>query len=443
MSKRSHRPSGALYSLDSAVHGLKPVAIRLNRFAVLAIMLVCVSAGCRPSDITTTYGQRRGSDGGSSVNGTAVLAGMFAEAGHRVSTWRRLSPKLEQCQTIVWFPDDFEPPTVAQRDFLEWWLFNEPGRTVVYVGRDFDATSVYWKHVLPGAPPEQKLEVMRREATAQASHDAARSRMPDADLAEWFSVYRDEPYRKVDTLAGPWSENVDAAKTDIELEGRLEVPGAADIKAWVDRSDNNWEGTPVFTPLLESDTDAIAYQISFDEWDDSKIIVINNGSFLLNLPLVNHEHRKLAGHLVSACGEGRVVFLESGSGGPTVYDKEPGTEIPTGFEVFTVWPLGYIVMHLTVLGILCCVAIYPIFGRPKTAPGSASSRITLASDNTDSEDAATVVRADFGKHIDALGELLELTEDRQYARDRVSYYHEHVRRDSGASHRTASHRGAK
>jgi len=406
-----------------------------RRLSAPALALLCVGIGCTPTDVASTYGKRRGSEGGPSVNGTAVLAGMFEEAGHRVSSWSRLSPKLEECQTIVWFPDDFAPPTVEQRDFLEWWLSRNTGRTVVYVGRDFDAASVYWRQVLPGAPPEQKLEVMRREATARAAHDAARNRMPDADLAEWFTVHRDEPYRKVDSLTGPWSAQVDAAKTDIELAGRLELPSEPDIELWVNRADNYWDGRPVFTPLLESGNDAIVYSVSFDEWSDSKIIVVNNGSFLLNLPLVNHEHRKLASHLVSDCGEGRVVFLESGWGGPTVYDEEPGTKFPTGFEVFTVWPLGFIVMHLTVLGILCCIAIFPIFGKPKTAPGSASSRITSASGIAGSEVAATVVRADFGKHIDALGELLELTEDRQYARERVSYYHEHVSRDSGASHR--------
>ncbi|MBI2480830.1 MAG: hypothetical protein HYV60_20050, partial [Planctomycetia bacterium] len=77
------------------------------------------------------------------------------------------------------------------------------------------------------------------------------------------------------------------------------------------------------------------------------------------------------------------------------------------------------------------------------APGAASLPMTLASSTSDSQDVATVVRADFGKHIDALGELLEMTQDRQYARDRVSYYHEHVSRDSGASHRSTSHRSAK
>lgn len=416
---------------------------RGHRVLLLALALLCAAIGCTPSRITSTYGERRGSDGGPSVNGTAVLAGMFEEAGHRVSSWPRLSPKLEECQTIVWFPDDFAPPTVEQRDFLEWWLFNDTGRTVVYVGRDFDAVPAYWKQVLPSAPPGQKLEVMRREASARSSHDAARNRMPDGELAEWFTVRCNEPYRKAESLAGPWSENVDASKTAIELAGRLELPGEADIQLWVDRTDNYWEGSPVFTPLLESGDEAIAYQISFEEWSDSKIIVINNGSYLLNLPLVNHEHRKLAGHLIEDCGAGRVVFLESGWGGPTVFDEEPGTNMPTGFEVFTVWPLGFIVMHLTVLGILCCIAIYPIFGRPKTAPESASTRIAVASNAADSHAAATVTRADFGKHIDALGELLELTEDRQYAHERVSYYHEHVSRDSGAGHRSAGSRDAK
>lgn len=434
---RWHRPFGASPSSVSQIHGLKPVATRPSRFAALALILLLACIGCNPADLPTTYGERRGSQGGPSVNGTAVLAGMFEEAGHRVSSWSRLSPKLEECQTIVWFPDDFEPPTVEQRDFLEWWLFNDTGRTVVYVGRDFDATADYWKQVLPDAPPGQKLEVMRREAAARASYDAARNRMPDDYAAEWFTVYRDKPYRKVASLKGPWSEDVDAAKTDIELAGRLQLPSEANIDAWVNRVDNSWEGRPAFTPLLESDNDTIAYQIQYDEWGDSKIIVINNGSFLLNLPLVNHEHRKLAGHLVSSCGPGRVVFVESGPGGPTVYDEEPGTNIPTGFEVFTVWPLGFIVMHLTVLGILCCIAIYPIFGRAKSSPSSASSRTAVAADALVSADAATVVRADFGKHIDALGELLEMTEDRQYARDRVSYYHEHVSRDSGISHRGA------
>jgi hypothetical protein len=143
------------------------------------------------------------------------------------------------------------------------------------------------------------------------------------------------------------------------------------------------------------------------------LIFVNNGSFLLNLPLVNHEHRKIANHLIAACGQpARVAFLESGKGGPAVFDKEPGANSPTGFEVFTVWPMGVILVHLTALGILACVALFPVFGRPRELSQRSSS--------------------DFGQHIEALGEMLELTGDREYAVQRLQTYHEHVRRDTVA-----------
>ena len=128
----------------------------------------------------------------------------------------------------------------------------------------------------------------------------------------------------------------------------------------------------------------------------------------MNLPLVNHEHRKLAGKLVAACGPtGKVVFLESGPGGPTVYDDEPDADGPTGFEIFTVWPVGLIVLHLTVLGITACLALFPIFGRPRQ----------LEDDSP----------ADFGKHVQALGELLEATDDQDYALQSIQHYRDLTR----------------
>jgi hypothetical protein len=130
--------------------------------------------------------------------------------------------------------------------------------------------------------------------------------------------------------------------------------------------------------------------------------------------------------------------LESSFGGPIVYDEEPGTQIPTGFAAFTVWPLGFILIHFAIFGILLCVAFFPIFGRPRGEASSAgleSSSAIAPGAEAAASNSRSVVRANFGKHVTALGELLETTEDRQYAHERVVYYHEHVKRDSGASHR--------
>ena len=64
-------------------------------------------------------GSRRGTPGKASVNGTAVLAGMFEEAGHRVVTASRLSPTLDRMDVIVWAPDDFRPPSEEVSAYLE------------------------------------------------------------------------------------------------------------------------------------------------------------------------------------------------------------------------------------------------------------------------------------------------------------------------------------
>ena len=85
--------------------------------------------------------------------------------------------------------------------------------------------------------------------------------------------------------------------------------------------------------LLRSGKDVL---VSRRPYDESQLIVVANGSFLLNLPLVNHEHRKLAGKLIDAVGSPRktVVFLESYAGGPPIRDKDPAAEARQQWKIF-------------------------------------------------------------------------------------------------------------
>ena len=130
---------------------------------------------------------------------------------------------------------------------------------------------------------------------------------------------------------------------------------------------------------------------------------------------MNHEHRKLAARLVNECGSaGKVAFVESYAGGPPVLDKEPADDASSPLAFMDVWPLNAIIIHLTVLGIIFCLARSPIFGRPRELPPESS--------------------ADFGKHVAALGDLLARTKDQQYALARLQQYRELAKRDSGKSH---------
>jgi hypothetical protein len=410
-----------------------------QRLVGATCLLLCLLpfVGCgMGGDIDKDYGRRRGAGGGTSVNGTAVLAGMFEDAGHRVSSWRRLSPRLEDFDVLVWAPDSFVPPDEETRDRLEEWLRNKPNRTLVYIGRDYDAAADYWSKIQPLAPPEQTMEVGRRLAKARADHAQARTALPKEQYARWFVARRGTGPKTVTQLeaADPaWLDGVDPSKVEITLEGTLDPPTVADIPG---RNRSDLLESEV---LLRSGGDALVTRVTDPSWDGSQILVVANGSFLLNLPLVNHEHRKLAGKLIDQCGEpAEVAFLESGPEGLPAYDREPDTDYPTGAEVFTVWPLGAIALHLVVLGILFCFAEFPIFGRPleddglspavlvTAALGGLAGVLVIASrrEETDGE-------SDFGNHIRAMGGLLQSTGDISYAQARLNDYQQHVRRDSG------------
>ena len=378
--------------------------------AVAVIALGAVLAGRRDEQLATLYGRRRGTEAVRSVNGTSVLSELFKRKGHRVTSMSRLSPKLEEFDVVVWAPNDFEPPTKEQREFLEDWLASGTNRTVIYIGRDYDAAVAYWDRIAPQAPPEQADEMLRRRAEARAAHEAARSKMAVKQYARWFTVERDRPPKKPVKFTGDWASAVEPGKAEIHLEGRLSVPTKRDLAA----SDPPLPSE--IKTLLAADGEAVIYRESDSgEWGDGQVIVVANGSMVLNYPLVNSENRKLAGRLVDECGTpGRVVFIESGPGGPQVLDKEPAGGPATVLDLLKVWPLNVILLHGTLLGIVFCLARSPIFGRPRELRPEAPT--------------------DFGKHVAALGQLLARSKDQNYAQARIAHYRQIAERKSGRSH---------
>jgi hypothetical protein len=340
---------------------------------------------------------------GPSVNGTAVLADMLVDEGHNVISRTSLSPALEDtADVIIWFPDDFRVPNAQVVQWLENWLTANSGRTVVYVGRDFDAAVEYWKAVIPSTPPAQAAEAKLRLDDAEIDFSQARASVLDGETCNWFTVKTLKGARPVTTLAGPWSVGVDGKKCNLRLYSTYQFDPADEV-------------------LLTDNRDTLAARRRFhtpDSWSGSvpqnQLIVVTNGSFLLNLQLVNHEHRKLAAHLMSELPPAsRIVFLESGPGGPPIRETEPVARPPSGLAIFAIWPLGGVLLHLAVLGVLFCFARLPIFGVPRDAPEGSLS--------------------DFGKHVNAFGELLHLTHDRSFAQGRIEQYRQ-ASRGEGTGH---------
>ncbi len=386
------------------------------RLRIIALFWL-TACGCSSSDIDAVYGRRRGANGGASVNGVGVLAAMFEAAGHKVITKRHLCPKFQDCQTVVWAPDDFAPPSDEQVQFFEDWLRTGDGRTLIYVGRDYDASIAYWDQVQPSAPSAQAVEVLRRLSNARAKHSQAKTAMPAEQSCPWFRIVRNRPLRRIGmgaegpaALEGVWCDHadIDAGQVNLEIDARFEAPSAAAATQNTSQPDDA-------AILLAAGPDVFVRRLTRPEWRKGQVIVVTNGAFLLNLPLVQKEHRKLAAQLIAECAPAAsaVVFLESEQGGPPLLQKEPGEDRQSGFEPFTVWPIGAILLHFVAVGLLYLLSRMPIFGRPQE----------LAADSV----------SDFGKHVHALGELLARTQESAYAQRRLSQYQEHVKRESGAT----------
>ena len=346
---------------------------------VLACGAVLLAGGCAQEELDTTYGRMRVPLERASVNGTDVLAGMFSAAGHQVASRRTLiTSDLASAQTIVWFPDDYAAPSQEVCDWFDEWLSGDPGRTLVYVGREFDAAPIYWRKMIPLVSSELRKDY-RERLTAASLMARVHAKLSDEERrCDWFSL-EPEAQRDVHELTGPWRDGIDRTKVEIEIYSRIDFR---------------------FEPqrLLTSKKDLLVASLSDPAWQGSRLIAVTNGSFLLNLPLVNHEHRKLAGKLIAAVGPpGRVVFLESGRGGPPI---DPPADASPLWSLFGAWPLNAILLQLAVLGIIFCFARWPIFGRPQQPVAESLS--------------------DFGKHVAAVGELLRRTKDRNYARARLA-----------------------
>ncbi|MEY4568144.1 MAG: hypothetical protein RLY14_3114, partial [Planctomycetota bacterium] len=333
------------------------------------------------------------------------------------------------------------PPSKVARDFLDKWLKEgNGGKTLIYVGRDYNASGEYWKQVVEREPVGAKSDAFVEEMLVRL--DDLKSDLTENVFARWFEVDPNRVGGEVHGLRGTWAEGIDVSKTRLWTRTQLLPPARDSIEtpkdsaATATNSINNTDAAPTYgratwSPeelehieyeeqslipeseiLLSSDDGRpLVFRLTSERWPKSQIIVVCNGAFLTNGGLVPKEHRKLAGRLVDICGDNeKAAFLVSGRSGPYLNDSEDPSYDGKGLEMFTVWPINLIVIHLALLGIIYCFAVFPIFGRP----GRLKDR----------------EKSDFGQHVEAVGNLLARTGNEDFARERISDYFKIVRKES-------------
>jgi hypothetical protein len=500
---------------DMRLHG------QLRLHGLLGLLLgLAVLVGCG-SELDTEFGAVMPPAKRTSINGLGVFEKMCTQADIRCNYATKLSPRLERSDVIVLVGATFHPPAKEARDWLEEWLAEESGRTVVYFGRDFNAEIYYRQRTLPLLPASERKQAELQLALAEADEASERLRDMDRDhFCRWFTLRAQDAPRAVTGLSGPWAESVAPAGDSWPVRIWLDPPqlqpdgqppkwtppppsttstvtNAGGIR--VRRTDGSsssprssssssssssaeaangtggqssqppdadappseqpdslqtspaeppelttepdwnilpdtyrshwhaddigdeatwnleWQLAPEHELLLADDQSRpLVTRLTSDTYPGSQILLVANGYPLLNGALVSPFSRQVARKLIEELSPAeRLTFVRYDSMGLLISHSSSDNQGPVGMELLTLWPLNMVTMHLALFGIILCVILLPILGRPQAAPARSLSN--------------------FGSHVISTGELLQKSRDTAFAERAIRAYFREVKGESEPS----------
>ncbi len=370
---------------------------------VLANVIGCGDGKERPLDnygASNAYNRK-------SVSGLTVFRELCEQRKLLTNELTSLSERSYRFDAIVWVPKDFRLPNEREIEWFDHWLSQHPGRKLIWVGRDYSPASHYWEKATESSAPEDRRTYRLEQAYAESDFELARIQSAPKQKCEWFEQRLEKNIgRRVEKFEGPWANPIDADKSDIYLRGEL-LP-TKDSPSNASRNGSRDDLPGIQTLLASSDGSPIVSSISHQYWGNSQLILVANGSVLMNEAITNRGNRQIAERLIDQCSpKGRIGFLSNN--GDTKIHLPSDAQDPKGFEWLRVWPLSLIAIQGLFVGSIALLAMLPIFGRPQRLPSPSTT--------------------DFGKHIEALGDLLAQTRDRNYALQRIADYFRDVRRD--------------
>jgi len=362
--------------------------------ALWAVSIGFLAPGCGSRGPETDYGVSRGT----SLNGTSIFAAMLSERGHPIRAALRLSGELgDWAEGIVRFAPYPGPPAKDEGEWFRSWLARDRDRWLIYVVRDFDTAAEYWTQIRDGLAEASDSD-RRAEAEENRSREAGWvGRLPAkakdaADPAAWFTMGEpSNPPHVCTKLSGEWAAGVDAAAAALTLHEPLKSASRC--------------------VLLEGDGKPLVIDKSLA--GQPRVLVIANGSFLLNEALANRARRPLAERVADwpESTRDKVALVE---GGFVLDDDRP----PTLWDLlWRIDALRWAAVQVGLAGLIAALARAPRLGRPRPEPASGADRPAA--------------------HAEALGSLLAQTGAAADARELLDRYRQwrgaHSSRDQGRS----------
>jgi len=375
-------------------------------FTVVACLITL--SGCIESKILDTqYGKVN--EKPRSINSTSLFAERLRELGYEVTVRNRISPKINEFDTVFWFPEDPRCPSDRATEAIEKWMnegWGYDSKTLVYVGADYRADVDYYRAIQGAMPPELQEEALRLLSEAQLANQERKNNwngvgwtLSTNTSCEWFEI-ESIKRRKSNLLAGPMA-------TDAGFSTAPELPIEVMMSP---KKSSSW----VYESLLTVDDEDMVYRLAKHNGNaEKRIIVVQNASFLVNLSVADPNKQALADQLIHTTFTTADDIYYAPS--PNVLILESKGEIPirnTDFVNENSWawiteePLCYIVPNALFWGVLFCFVCFPIFGRPRR----------LAKRSTTS----------FRNHINAVAKQLSRSGRADHAYKTIKQYQESV-----------------
>ncbi len=433
-----------------------------SKAALIAAAMMLLMVGC--GELSTEYGSTKGWRGQSSLNGFGAFRTTFEKSGYRTRDVSRLTDRVRLSDVIVWTP---QTPDAIQNEVTKWfdrWL-KSGNKTLVYIVPDSGSEADYWIEAGKLAPASQRIEYRKRAARSVNQRMMWRLNRQDTPSNGWFQIEAQKHQTTIDHVTGPWAQSL---LGDDETEPRYSTefliasyesddvtskklpnanstsakstgtpappvpaaspppapsttpgptgPGAPGVSAFGKASDVTATKTKIrFTSVVADESgNSIVATVHSPQWKGSEIIVVAGGSMLTNFALAHRSNQRLAAKIVedsapAPTANGRAPtagFLTSDSTGVSVSALKPGVPVATGMELLTVWPLSLVTMHGVLLGLVLCLMLWPILGRPKRAKLGEHTH--------------------FGDHLDAVAGLMNRAGGEDYARRRISEYFKQI-----------------
>ncbi len=333
--------------------------MRRPRTGVITLLVGMASlSGCGGGDLQTQYGRSRGE----SVNGINAIVELMRQRGHETRSAVRLTPKLEEwADVIVRFSQTSGPIRKREAGWYSNWLGQRPNRRLVYVLNDYSAEADYWKELLKTTLTvnDQNRATVRRDnakavvgsgslplpAKAKTKPMGVNTEDEDGpvDPTLWFDLDDGDGPREAKTLEGPWAEGIDPGEATIALSKSFKI-----------RSNGSEH------VLLSAEDKPIT--IDWVTPGNGHILVIANGSFLVNGALLNKARRPLTNQVLDWIDESgtstKVATVEG------AYVSSPEPKARDVFDLVQEFPFNWISAQLLVLAVMSALVLAPRLGRP-------------------------------------------------------------------------------